>query len=926
MDASAATMSSNTPSTSALPSSSTFSFTAPFPPSPSLAKQRRVSLALPSSPRIFPAWSFRDDTGLGVHSGDAEAASSSTTSGPEKRGKMRKIAMDEQRADGESSTGAQPSQPQAPLPEKRPRKKWTMEETQMLVAGCNKWGVGNWKSILNDPEFKFDGRSPVDLKDRFRTYYPDAYRQHYPNAKTHLSSKVRSALPDGTSIFEKTRSKKRRPFTEEEDRALKAGYDKHGTVWATIVKDPIFQAQNRRSTDLRDRFRNAFPDLYQAAGYKPRNTTKKKRDQPPQPARAATDDALASTSAAGPVRRKRRHTDQGLFRGGTKSVPESANVSEDEDSSDDEEGPGSFLKEALTSMPPAEVPCAGEVPMTPEAISQEVEMHAEDALIDTVTISDYNPSSSLSEMTDSSQSQAWSSGVETPVHSSVWSTATNAASPTSSHLSVSEYFNSPFPGRNDGSNQMIGKSAWGPQDWLSANPRLEPSSSSSSSYLGGFSPSPSSPFSFAHMNHGVLDRYDLFPTSFAHDFASEIGVGDTHSTFSDPDMFASSSYRGFTHHSNYAGDLIFGTRTHQPQHSTDYGPGFGFGEAGLGLSGVQPTSNAAMHSALHTPALPGIDEIELTSITLDDPDVAVPMETVDTPAPEDNTKPTLSLSDLSSFSLPPQTLEEIIGLTQEAQENHDTPPGTPQSRDRMRRMQPGMHVSPSHNRSISVPPSEHRSYDLRAPQTQQIRPKPLVSPTRSMSLMDYLPMHTDQQPHTAQPATMFSSLTQTANEMWKLPGAPASASVPSAGVSSAAGASENPNPNSNYDLPFLDLHYYTTLNGANPAASGSQGAEGVDASAAEQVRQGQALDLAQSFAMTSRTLSGLPPSLTQYIPMFQAWRNPQAGGGTLSTAQGLQRMPSSHHRGQSVVSPQDLLLTKGSDNKRKRSSWDGGPR
>jgi hypothetical protein len=83
----------------------------------------------------------------------------------------------------------------------------------------------------------------VDLKDRFRTYFPDAYKQHYPNAKTHLSSKVRSALPDGTSIFEKTRSKKRRPFTEEEDRALKAGYDKHGTVWATIVKDPIFQEQ-----------------------------------------------------------------------------------------------------------------------------------------------------------------------------------------------------------------------------------------------------------------------------------------------------------------------------------------------------------------------------------------------------------------------------------------------------------------------------------------------------------------------------------------------------------------------------------------------------------------------------------------------------------------------------------------------------------
>ncbi|KAI0334190.1 hypothetical protein GY45DRAFT_1334399 [Cubamyces sp. BRFM 1775] len=923
-------MSSNpSPSTSTLPSSSTFSFTAPFPTSPSLAKQRRVSLALPSSPRIFPAWSFRDDTGLGVHSADAPTDASSATTAPEKRGKMRRIAADEpSRTDGEPSSSAQSPQPQPPPPEKKPRKKWTMEETQMLVAGCNKWGVGNWKSILNDPEFKFDGRSPVDLKDRFRTYYPDAYRQHYPNAKTHLSSKVRSALPDGTSIFEKTRSKKRRPFTEEEDRALKAGYDKHGTVWATIVKDPIFQAQNRRSTDLRDRFRNAFPDLYQAAGYKPRNTTKKKRDLPSQPSRAATDDALASTSGAGPVRRKRRHTDQGLFRGGTKSVPESANVSEDEDSSEDEDGPASFLKEAMASVPQTE-----EVPMTPDlSTSNEVEMQAQDAISDAIAIPDFNPGSSLSEMTDSSQSQTWSSGIDTPVHSSAWSTATNAASPTSSHLSMSEYFNtSPFPGRGDGSHQMIGKSAWGPQDWLSANPRLEPSSSSSSSYVGGFSPVPSSPFSFAHMSHGVLDRYDLLPTSFAHDFASEIGIGDTHSTFSDPEMFAPSSFRGFTHHSNYAGDLIFGARTHQPQHPADYGPGFGFGDAGLGLSGLQPSSNGTMHSALRTPGLPGIDEIELTSITLDDPDVAVPMEdTVETSIPKDNTDPetaTLNLSDLSSFSLPPQTLEEIIGLTQGI---HVTPPGTPQSHDRMHRMQQaGVHIPSSHNRSISVPPSEHRAYDTRVPQTQHIRPKPLVTPTRSISLMDYLPMHTDQQhpqpppPSTAQPGGMFSSLAQSASDLWKLPGGTTPTAVP--GASATAGTSNS----ANQSLSFLDLHSYTSFGAAHPAAGTLDAAESMDTSTAEQLRQGQALDLAQSFAMQSKALSELPPSLAQHIPMLQAWQSVLSGSASTSAAaaaHGMSRMPPSHHRGQSVVSPQDLLLTKGNDNKRKRSSWDGGPR
>ena len=58
-----------------LPSTSTFSFTAPFqqPQDPSCSvsltphkQQRRVSLALPSSPRQFPAWSFRDDTSVGV--------------------------------------------------------------------------------------------------------------------------------------------------------------------------------------------------------------------------------------------------------------------------------------------------------------------------------------------------------------------------------------------------------------------------------------------------------------------------------------------------------------------------------------------------------------------------------------------------------------------------------------------------------------------------------------------------------------------------------------------------------------------------------------------------------------------------------------------------------------------------------------------
>ena len=140
-------MAANIPSTSSQPYTTTFSFTAPFPPSPSssaqaqsLAKQRRVSLALPSdsSPRIFPAWTFRDDTGLGVHSADSPQDDDVEKKG----GKMRKIND----TDADVHSSAQAGQP--PLlqggttnpdkPEKKPRKKWTMEETQMLVSGCNK--------------------------------------------------------------------------------------------------------------------------------------------------------------------------------------------------------------------------------------------------------------------------------------------------------------------------------------------------------------------------------------------------------------------------------------------------------------------------------------------------------------------------------------------------------------------------------------------------------------------------------------------------------------------------------------------------------------------------------------------------------------------------------------------------------------------
>ncbi|KAJ2647399.1 hypothetical protein GGH99_007971, partial [Coemansia sp. RSA 1285] len=52
---------------------------------------------------------------------------------------------------------------------RRAARKWSEEETENLLQGCSKYGVGAWKKILDDPRFTFNNRTSVDLKDRFRT-------------------------------------------------------------------------------------------------------------------------------------------------------------------------------------------------------------------------------------------------------------------------------------------------------------------------------------------------------------------------------------------------------------------------------------------------------------------------------------------------------------------------------------------------------------------------------------------------------------------------------------------------------------------------------------------------------------------------------------------------------------------------------------
>jgi hypothetical protein len=74
----------------------------------------------------------------------------------------------------------------------------------------------------------------------------------------------------------------------------------HGSHWAVIAKEAVFEGR-RKSTDLRDRFRNAFPELYEQAGYKPRQKGPKKDRRPSQSVAHApvAREALAPLSSGG---------------------------------------------------------------------------------------------------------------------------------------------------------------------------------------------------------------------------------------------------------------------------------------------------------------------------------------------------------------------------------------------------------------------------------------------------------------------------------------------------------------------------------------------------------------------------------------------------------------------------------------------------
>ncbi|KAE8443439.1 hypothetical protein EG329_001836 [Mollisiaceae sp. DMI_Dod_QoI] len=229
-----------------------------------------------------------------------------------------KVKVAKENPGHDSTNNTEKDEPHEKGPKKRKsagRKKWTEEETNALLLGVAKHGIGNWTDIIKDTNFSFNQRSALDLKDRFRTCCPDELRGKKGNmgstmtgsttaskadtvlAKPSLMSQKilvseneqdqaststdpastrhpksrahRKKLEDLTHLgiraevaFKPSDRRERRPYTEEEDRAILEGYNTYGFAWSRIQRDPRFNLQSRQPTDIRDRFRNKYPEKF----------------------------------------------------------------------------------------------------------------------------------------------------------------------------------------------------------------------------------------------------------------------------------------------------------------------------------------------------------------------------------------------------------------------------------------------------------------------------------------------------------------------------------------------------------------------------------------------------------------------------------------------------------------------------------------
>lgn len=215
---------------------------------------------------------------------------------------------------------------------KRQHRRWSEEETRDLLEGVKRYGIGSWKKILAQSDLHFQNRTAVDLKDRFRTCYPDQYLKR-PRPSDVRPEATGSALPEDppgqqTStkpsidanrplrdqdkapaiVYPKRLRRDRQMFSATEDDALLRGFRKHKAKWNKIRLDPDLQLSHRSRTDLRDRFRNKFTAIFKQAGYSTNKPVKE--DESEERVEADTsgtvEDAIVAAAIAEPADKARK--------------------------------------------------------------------------------------------------------------------------------------------------------------------------------------------------------------------------------------------------------------------------------------------------------------------------------------------------------------------------------------------------------------------------------------------------------------------------------------------------------------------------------------------------------------------------------------------------------------------------------------------
>jgi len=168
------------------------------------------------------------------------------------------------------------------------RNKWSDDETSCLLQGVARFGIGSWTKILNCEDYAFQRRTALDLKDRFRVCCPGQYAQGKPTQRGKQASQqklnggpMRSRRNDRKDSSElaqlglfaslpKAERRSRHGYSAAEDSALLEGFVKYGKSWSSIQHDNGLNLAHRKPTDLRDRFRQRYPDEYAKAGLAPR--------------------------------------------------------------------------------------------------------------------------------------------------------------------------------------------------------------------------------------------------------------------------------------------------------------------------------------------------------------------------------------------------------------------------------------------------------------------------------------------------------------------------------------------------------------------------------------------------------------------------------------------------------------------------------